>query len=136
MAALDALDAAGDAAAGDDARWSDWWNGTTYRAGDLPPYASPLGTLPLFARAGAIVPMWPAGADVATYRADWGAPTAGAADPMLVELWPSGATAFDLYEDDGVTRDALGGPRALPAAEHGGGAAGCLLYTSPSPRDS
>ena len=70
-------------------------------------YATPLGTLPLFARAGAIVPMWPPGADVASVRSDFNGGGANGSATMLVELWPHGESAFDLYEDDGVTRAAL-----------------------------
>jgi hypothetical protein len=78
--------------------WVDWWNGTRYAGGQtLDGYSAPLDVLPIFVRAGAIVPMWPA----MNYF------NAAPADPMYVEVWPSGNSSFSLYEDDGVTRDAL-----------------------------
>jgi hypothetical protein len=78
--------------------WLDFWNGTVYAGGStLDGYDAPLDKLPLFVRAGAIVPMWP----------DNNYFNAAPADPMYLELWPSGNSSFSLYEDDGVTRDAL-----------------------------
>ena len=104
--------------------WADWQNGTLIPGGStLDGYDAPLSTLPLFVRAGAIVPMWPA----MNYFNE--AP----ADPMYLELWPAGASAFSLYEDDGVTRAALPPTSAFartpisvaaPAAYMAGGAAG------------
>ena len=78
--------------------WIDWWDGTRLKANTtLDGYDAPLSKLPLFVRAGAIVPMWP---PMIYFNQR-------PADPMYLELWPSGATSFVLYEDDGVTRDAL-----------------------------
>ena len=78
--------------------WVDWWDGARFAGGQtLNSYAAPLSKLPLFVRAGAIVPLAPA---MNSFNAaPW--------DPISLELWPSGASAFDLYEDDGVTRAAL-----------------------------
>jgi len=54
-------------------------------------------------------------------------------DPMVLELWPDGATQFELYEDDGITREALSPTAAYattpisvvaPAGYQGGGATG------------
>lgn len=85
--------------------WVEWWNGTRYTGGvTVDGYSAPLSTLPLFVRAGAIIPMWPA----MNYF------NAAPPDPMFLELFPSGVTSFTLYEDDGVTRDAL-----PPTSAHG-----------------
>ena len=79
-------------------QWMDWWDGTLYEGGTtLNAYPAPLDKLPLFVRAGAIVPMWPA----------MNFPGELAADPLYLELWPAGESHFTLYEDDGVTRAAL-----------------------------
>jgi len=44
--------------AGDD--WVDWWTGKTYRGGTDAEVEAPLDRLPLFARAGAVIPTQPA----------------------------------------------------------------------------
>lgn len=80
------------------ALWADWDDGTLFAGGQtLDAYPAPLTKLPLFVRSGAIVPMWPA----------MNSFDAAPADPMYLELWPAGSTSFTLYEDDGITRDAL-----------------------------
>ena len=71
-------------------------------------YATPLGTLRSSRARARIVPMWPPGADVASVRSDFQRRRRERrAATMLAELWPHGESAFDLYEDDGVTRAAL-----------------------------
>jgi hypothetical protein len=104
--------------------WLDFWDGSVLKAGQtLDAYDAPLHTLPLFVRAGAIVPTWPPMThfDAAPH------------DPMVLELWPDGATQFELYEDDGITREALSPTAAYattpisvvaPAGYQGGGATG------------
>ena len=80
------------------AAWADYWDGTLYAGGStLDGYPAPLETLPLFVRAGAIVPLAPP----MNYfdEKPW--------DPLFLELWPTGNSSFVLYEDDGVTRGAL-----------------------------
>ena len=80
------------------AQWVDWWTGGLYAGNQtLDGYDAPLSILPLFVRAGAIVPLWP----------PMNYPGEVAADPMYLELWPAGNTSFELYEDDGLTRAAL-----------------------------
>jgi len=80
------------------ATWADWGDGTLYAGGQtLDGYDAPLSKLPLFVRAGAIVPLAP---PMNSFNAaPW--------DPLSLELWPSGNSSFSLYEDDGVTREAL-----------------------------
>lgn len=78
-------------------RWVDYWSGTVYRGGQTRNgYGAPLSRLPLFAKAGAIVPMWPAG--INNHR------DVRPADRLTLDVYPSGSTSFTLYEDDGVTR--------------------------------
>lgn len=78
--------------------WADWTTGLIYGGGQtLNGYDAPLSSIPVFARAGAIIPMWPP----MNYFNE------KPHDPMFLELWPAGNSTFVLYEDDGVTRDAL-----------------------------
>jgi hypothetical protein len=81
--------------------WVDYWNWDTIITGPntINGYNAPLDTLPLFVRAGAIVPMWP----------EMLYPGQVPADPLTLELFPAGSTSFELYEDDGMTRQALEG---------------------------
>jgi len=83
---------------GEAAWWCDYWDGTITPGGTtIDEYPAPLATLPLFVRAGAILPTWP------PFNHFDAAPH----DEIILELWPEGSTAFTLYEDDGVTRAAL-----------------------------
>ena len=78
--------------------WLDYWDGTRYAGGQtLDGYPAPLSTLPLFVRAGAIIPQ--IAPNNFFNEKPW--------DPMYLELWPAGNTSFALYEDDGVSREAL-----------------------------
>eukprot|EP00929_Paragymnodinium_shiwhaense_P118308 TRINITY_DN90248_c0_g1_i1.p1 TRINITY_DN90248_c0_g1~~TRINITY_DN90248_c0_g1_i1.p1 ORF type:complete len:810 (-),score=176.41 TRINITY_DN90248_c0_g1_i1:293-2722(-) len=79
-------------------QWVDYWNGSIV-TGPLAVnnYAVPLDKLPVFVKAGAIVPMWPEKYD----------PLRRVADELTLDVYPAGKTTFELYEDDGVTRAAL-----------------------------
>ncbi len=112
-------------------QWVDFWSGALFEGGQtIDGYPAPLSTIPVFVRAGAIIPMWPesecatASACPTFLRPSCTAnfvpfppphPTRPAVnyfnaapwDPMFLELWPSGNSFFELYEDDGVTRAAL-----------------------------
>lgn len=90
--------------------WSD--HDARYAGGQSLTVLASLGGLPLFARAGAIVPMGPA--------MDY----AGAIAPDYLDLhvWPGGTNGFTLYEDDGATTNYLAGAWAkTPIALAGGG---------------
>lgn len=90
--------------------WIDHWNGRTYRGPvTIDDYSAPLDTLPLFVRAGAVVPLWPGGIRSYTDRAP--------GDPIAWDVYPSGRSSFELYEDDGVTREHRSGRYALQRAE-------------------
>jgi alpha-glucosidase len=76
-------------------RWIDYWDGTELNGPTtLNGYAAPLEKLPLFVRAGAIVPMYP------EMLYDGQHP----ADPVTLDIYPSGRSRFALYEDDGDTQ--------------------------------
>jgi len=78
-------------------RWIDYWTGQITDAGadgriiDVP---VDLETLPVFVRAGAIIPMAPPSLHDGQV----------ACDPLTLDLYPHGESSFVLYEDDGETR--------------------------------
>lgn len=78
-------------------RWFDYWDGRQLTAGaqgrDLDRQVD-LATLPVFVRAGAIVPMYPA------MLYDGEKPL----DEVTFDLYPQGESQYTLYEDDGNTR--------------------------------
>lgn len=76
--------------------WVDYWTGKTYQGPTtVNGYQAPLDTLPLFVKAGAVVPMWPQGTlswqTRDTTRLDY-------------DIYAQGQSDFTLYEDDGTTR--------------------------------
>ena len=85
--------------------WVDYWTGDHYgdakgvTAKTVDGFATPLETLPLFVRAGAIIPMWPEGTNISQ-----------APEKLVLDIYPEGHSSFELYEDDGVTRKAIEGP--------------------------
>jgi alpha-glucosidase (family GH31 glycosyl hydrolase) len=76
-------------------QWIDYWDGTVYEGDQfLNDYPADLTKCPVFIRAGAIIPMYP------EMLYDGQFPK----DPVTFDIYPNGNTAFELYEDDGVTR--------------------------------
>ena len=75
--------------------WIDYWSGER-RAGDRTiQYAAAPDVMPLFVKAGAIIPMQPAMA----YAGE------KPVDPLTLDVYPSGRSSATLYEDDGTTLD-------------------------------
>ncbi|MFG3101132.1 TIM-barrel domain-containing protein [Streptomyces sp. NPDC048182] len=75
--------------------WTDYWTGRTYTGpGWLNGYSAPLDTLPLFVKAGAIVPMWPQ----MNHTGEKPVST------LTYDVYPRGSSSYTLYEDDGITR--------------------------------
>ncbi|MDL9978399.1 RICIN domain-containing protein [Microbacterium sp. ASV49] len=85
--------------------WVDYWSGRTFTGPTtVDGYAAPLDRLPLFVKAGAVVPMFPQG------TTDWAAgKKAGRLD---VDLYPKGTSSFSLYEDDGRSQAGENGKNA------------------------
>lgn len=76
-------------------RWIDYWDGTEFNGSTtLNGYAAPLDKLPLFIKAGAIIPMGP------EMLYDGQKPM----DPITFDVYPSGKSSFSMYEDDGSTQ--------------------------------
>ena len=72
-------------------RWVDFWSGTTHEGGQTLTAAAPLAQMPLFVRAGSIVPFGP----------DLHYASEKAADPIELRVYPGADGAFTLYEDEG-----------------------------------
>jgi alpha-glucosidase len=93
--------------------WFDYWNGETLKGGQwLRHYPAALDKLPLFVRAGAVIPMYPA-MDYDGQRR---------ADTLTLDLYPGAPGRFSLYEDDGVTRAHRQGAFTRTAMEFAAGA--------------
>lgn len=86
--------------------WIDYFTGKQYQGGQmLAQLDAPLWKAPLLVKNGAIIPMTVendtpmhnvANADVKSFQGD---------EPRIFEVWPSGNSSFDLYEDDGRTKE-------------------------------
>ena len=71
--------------------WYDFWTGTSLKGGQSILSAAPLQTMPLYVRAGSIVPMGPE----LQYTSE------KPADPMELRIYRGADGKFTLYEDDG-----------------------------------
>jgi alpha-D-xyloside xylohydrolase len=72
------------------ATWYDFWTGETVQGGKRVQADAPLEKLPLFVRAGSIVPMGP--------KMEW--TTEKPADPIELRIYPGADGDFLLYEDE------------------------------------
>ena len=74
--------------------WHDFWTGERHGGGRAVEVAAPLDRLPLFVRAGVIIPMAPPQAHALPVGPQ----------ELTLRVHPAGRSAFELYEDDGETR--------------------------------
>jgi len=74
--------------------WTDWWSGESYKGPVHILAQAPLEQMPLYVRAGAIIPMGP----VMQYVGE------RPLDLLTLRIWP-GTGSFTLYEDDGESFD-------------------------------
>jgi len=81
------------------ASWIDYWTGAVHAGGTTATVAAPLAQVPLFVKAGAIIPMGP--------QIQW--VDQQPADPLTLDVYPSGTTSYTLYEDDGLSLGYQGG---------------------------
>jgi alpha-D-xyloside xylohydrolase len=72
--------------------WYDWWTGQKLTGGQTIDAAAPIDRIPLYVRAGSIVPI---GAQVPS--------TATAQTLERIRVYPGRDTSFTLYDDDGTT---------------------------------
>jgi len=102
-------------------RWIDYWDGR-FIVGPytLDAYPITLDKLPLFVRAGSIIPMYPE----MLYN------NQKPKDPLTLDIYPYGKSRFELYEDDGSTRKYQKGEFATQLFEMSApkGVAGDLLF--------
>lgn len=92
--------------------WFDWSDDDRFAGGTTVTQSASLGLLPLYARAGAIVPMGPVHLHAAAATSSW----------LEVHAWP-GTNAFPLYEDDGLTTNHTAGQFAKTTLAIAGGPA-------------
>lgn len=76
-----------------DSAWYDFWTGKNYAGGQTINAPAPFDQLPLFIRAGSIIPVGP----------DLQYTTEKPADPITLFVYTGANGRFNLYEDDGVT---------------------------------
>jgi hypothetical protein len=89
-------------------KWIDYWDGREFNGPVVVnSYDAPLEKLPLFVKAGAIIPMYP------EMLHDRDKPK----DPVTIDVYPFGNSSFSLYEDDGVTQDYRNGAFARTLIE-------------------
>lgn len=87
-------------------QWIDYWDGRVVDApadGLTLDYKVDLKTIPVFVRAGAIIPLYP------TALYDGEKPK----DVLTLDIYPYGQSSFTLYEDDGVSRQYQHGKHSL-----------------------
>jgi alpha-D-xyloside xylohydrolase len=73
--------------------WIDYWTGRKHRGPAVVDRTVPLAVLPLFVRAGAIVPMMKKALRIPE----------GPVDPLELDVYPSGSSAYTFFEDEGRT---------------------------------
>src|SRR5678816_2014329 len=79
--------------------WYDWWTKARVTGGRTIDRAVDLATMPIYARAGAIVPVDP----IRQYADE---PVSG---PTTLNVFPGANGAFTLYDDDGISQAYLAG---------------------------
>jgi alpha-D-xyloside xylohydrolase len=108
--------------------WSDWWTNRKISGGQWIEAAAPIDRIPLFVRAGSIVPL--------------GAPVPNTAAKQAlseIRVFPGRDASFTLYDDDGVTnayKKGAGRTATLrwdDAAEKLTGSGGLLTWQTPAP---
>lgn len=72
------------------ARWYDFWSGSAQQGGSMIAAATPIDKLPLFVRAGSVLPLGP--------EKEWS--TQKSEDPMEVRVYAGADGDFTLYEDE------------------------------------
>ncbi|WP_240665888.1 NPCBM/NEW2 domain-containing protein [Agromyces sp. LHK192] len=90
-------------------QWVDYWTGALHEGGTvLNGYPAPLETLPIFVRAGAVIPQGPVARNASLVPED---------STVTLEVYPQGDSEFTLYEDDEVTRAHQDGASSRQAFE-------------------
>jgi len=79
--------------------WYDWWDNTFITGGTTVRRTIDLATMPIYVRAGAIIPFDP----IRQYTAE------PISEPTTLRIYPGADGDFTLYEDDGISQDYLKG---------------------------
>jgi alpha-D-xyloside xylohydrolase len=82
-------------------QWYDFWSGARLAGGQTIEAPAPYDSMPLYVRAGSILPMGP---DIQH--------TGEKTDPITLRVYEGADSAFTLYEDDGVSYEYERGARA------------------------
>jgi len=77
----------------DGSTWYDFWTGTNVNGGESTTSSAPLETIPIYIRAGSIIPMGPE----LQYTDE------KPEDPIELRIYPGADGSFQLFEDDGLT---------------------------------
>lgn len=83
--------------------WFDYWTGERFNGRQYKSFLTPLDVLPIFIKAGAIIPMQPAMQFVDETPVN----------VVTLDVYPAGQSSYDMYEDDGVSLDYKSGKFAL-----------------------
>jgi len=73
--------------------WVDYWTGEKFRGRTNILALTPLAKLPVYIKAGAIIPMQP---DMQYFGEK-------PLDPLILDIYPSGNSSYKIYEDDGMS---------------------------------
>ena len=73
--------------------WVDYWTGKVYTGKQYLHVLTPLDQLPLYVKAGSIIPM----------QLEMNYMDAKPVDVITLDIYPSASSSFDLYEDDGLS---------------------------------
>jgi alpha-D-xyloside xylohydrolase len=84
------------------ARWTDFWTGKTLDGGQTIEASAPIAHIPIFVRAGSILPYGP--------TVQWAGEAPDA--PIELRIYPGADASFTLYEDEGDNYDYENGARA------------------------
>ncbi len=76
-------------------QWYNYWTDEIHEGCQWIETAAPLDTLPLFVRAGSVLPFGPVTQHVETNADDF--------DALCLKVYPGASAAYELYEDDGLT---------------------------------
>jgi alpha-glucosidase len=79
--------------------WYDWWTNVTHEGGQTVTRAVDLATMPIFVRAGAIIPLDP----VRQYTSQ------AVGEPTTLRVYRGADGQYTLYDDDGISQDYLNG---------------------------
>ncbi len=101
--------------------WYHWDSGDRYAGGQSVTVAASLSRLPVFARAGAVVPMGPPMPHVHAFNPAW----------LDLHVWPGPSNRFVLFEDDGRTTNYLAGVCATTPIAAQGSSTGLTVWIEP-----